>query len=59
MVQMIKNLPVMQETLVWLPGSGRSPGEGDDYALLPGAFHGQRTPVSYSLWGHKESDMTE
>ena len=27
--------------------------------LLPGKLHGQRSLVGYSLWGHKESDMTE
>ena len=27
--------------------------------LLPGKSHGQRSLVGYSLWGHKESDMTE
>ena len=27
--------------------------------FLPGEFHGQRSPVGYSPWGHKESDMTE
>ena len=27
--------------------------------LLPGKSHGQRTLVGYSLWGGKESDMTE
>ena len=27
--------------------------------FLPGESHGQRSLVSYSLWGHKESDMTE
>ena len=27
--------------------------------FLPGKFHGQRTPVGYSSWGHKESDTTE
>ena len=27
--------------------------------FLPGEFHGQRTLVGYSPWGHKESDMTE
>ena len=26
---------------------------------LPGKFHGQRTLVGYSPWGHKELDMTE
>ena len=27
--------------------------------LLPGEPHGQRSLGGYSLWGHKESDMTE
>ena len=27
--------------------------------LLPGEFHGLRSLVGYSPWGHKESDMTE
>ena len=27
--------------------------------FLPGEFHGQRSPVGYSPWGHKESDTTE
>ena len=26
--QLVKNLPAVQETLGWIPGSGRSPGEG-------------------------------
>ena len=28
-------------------------------AFLPGKFHGQRSLVGYSPWGHKELDMTE
>ena len=34
-----------------IPGSGRSPGEGNDDPLLvflPGEFHGQRSLVGYS-----------
>ena len=31
--QLVKNLPAMQETLVWFPGSGRSAGEGIGYPL--------------------------
>ena len=31
---MVKNPPVMQETLGWIPGSGISPGEGIGYPLL-------------------------
>ena len=27
--------------------------------FLPGEFHGQRSLVCYSLWGHKQLDMTE
>ena len=27
--------------------------------FLPGEFHGQRSLVGFSPWGHKESDMTE
>ena len=27
--------------------------------FLPGEFHGQKSLVGYSPWGHKESDMTE
>ena len=45
-----------------IPGSGRSPGEGNGNPLqlfLPGESHGQRSLAGYSPWGHKESDMTE
>ena len=58
--QMVKNPPAMQET--WIPGSGRSPGEGNGYPLQHfclGKSHGQRSVAGYSPWGHKESDMTE
>ena len=44
------------------PGSGRSLGEGNGNptpVFLPGKSHGQRSLVGYSLWGHKELDMTE
>ena len=27
--------------------------------FLPGEFHGQRSLVGYSLWGHKELDTAE
>ena len=45
-----------------IPGSGRSPREGNGYPLqyfLPGESHGKRTPVGSSPWGYKESDTTE
>ena len=44
-----------------IPGSGKSPGEGNSYTLpvfLPGEFHGQRSLAGYSPWGHKEQDTT-
>ena len=56
--QMVKNLPAMQETWVW------SLGREDPLewlltpVFLPGEFHGQRSLVGYSPWGHKESDTT-
>ena len=31
--QLVKNLPAMQETLVWFLGSWKSPGEGNSYPL--------------------------
>ena len=44
-----------------IPGWGSSPGEGNgkplQYSCLEKS-HGQRSLVSYSLWGRKESDMT-
>ena len=45
-----------------IPGSGRSPGEGNGSpfpVFLPGESHGQRSLVGYSPQGCKESDMTQ
>ena len=41
-----------------IPGSGRSPGEGNGNPLqyLPGESHGGRSLVGYSPWGRKESE---
>ena len=58
-VQILKNLPAMQETRVW------SLGQEDSFerewlptpVFLPGEFHGQRSLVGCSPWGHKELDM--
>ena len=61
MAQMEKNLPAMQET--WVQSLGwEDPLEKEMQptpVLLPGEFHGQRSLVVYSPWGHKEVDMTE
>ena len=45
----------------WTPAHyGLQHGKGNGYPLfLPGEFHGQRRLEGYSLWGHKESDVTE
>ena len=43
-------------------GLGRSPGEGHGIPLQYSCLenpHGQRSLEGYSLWGGKESDMTE
>ena len=45
-----------------IPGLGRYPGDGNGNPLqciLPREFHGQRSLVGYSSWGHKELDTTE
>ena len=46
-----------------ISGSGKSPGGGNGNLLQYSCWeksHGQKSPVGYSPWGHKdESDMTE
>ena len=45
-----------------IPGSRRSPGEGNGHRLQCSCLenpHGQRSLVSDSPWGHKKLDMTE
>ena len=59
MAQMVKNLPAMQET--WVQSLGQEDPLEKEMAthssILPGEFHGQRSLVGYSPWGHKESNM--
>ena len=60
--QTVKNLPAVWETGGSIPGSGRSPGEGNSYSspvFWPGEFHGQRSLAGYRPWGHKELDRIE
>ena len=44
----------------WIPGLGRSPGEGNgnplQYSCLENSIN---SLVGYSPWGHRESDTTE
>ena len=61
---MVKNLPANAGNTGdagSILGLGRSSGIGNGYApvFFPGKFHGQRSLVGYSSWGHKELDMTE
>ena len=59
---MVKNLFAMWEDPASVPGSGRSPGEGNSNptpVTLPGEFHRQRSLAGYSPCGYRQSDMTE
>ena len=42
-----------------IPGSGRSPGEGNGNVCLPGESHGWKSLVGYRPRGRKDSDTTE
>ena len=59
--QRLKCLLAMQET--WVRSLGREDPLEKEMAtppvFLPGKSHGQRSLAGYSLWGRKESDMTE
>ena len=60
---MVKNPPanagdVRGENLI--PGSGRSPGEGNGNTLQYSCLENPRKRgADYILWGYKELDMTE
>ena len=58
---MVKNMPAMQETQVRSLGQEDPPEKGmaTTPVFLPGEFHGLRSLVGYSLWGHRELDTTE
>ena len=61
---MVKNLPDNAGDagdLSLIHGSARSPGAGNGKphrVFLLGESYGQKSLVGYSLWGHKDSDMT-
>ena len=60
MAQMLKNLPVLRKT--WVRSLGwEDPLEKGmaTQVFLPGEFHGEKSLAGYSLWGHKDLDMTE
>ena len=59
---MVKNLLANAGDVGSIPGSERSPGEGNDNTFpefLPGKSHRQRTLVGYGPRGGREWDMTE
>ena len=62
LAQTVKNLPAMQEDLGLIPGTERSPGEGNghplEYSCLENPMD-RGTPGGYGPQGHKESDTTE
>ena len=60
--QTVTKLPLMQETQVQSLGweDPLEKGMATHSSILAWRIlHGQRSPVGYSPWGHKESDMTE
>ena len=61
MTQMTKNLPAVQKTRVWSLGQEDLLEKGMQHipVLVPEKFHGQRSLVDYSPWGHKEQDTSE
>ena len=59
--QIVNSLLAMQKILGLIPRSGRFPWRRKwqpTPVFLPREFHGQRSLVGYSPWGHKELDMT-
>ena len=54
--QLVKNPPVMQETLLGFLGQKDPAGEGIGYPLR---YSGLENSMDYSPWGCKESDTTE
>ena len=59
---MVKNLPAVQET--WVHSLGWEDLLEKEVATHPSILawripNGQRSLVGYSLWGRKESDLTE
>ena len=59
---MVKNPTAMEVDLGFIPGLGRSSGEGNGNLLQNSCLknpHGQKSLTGYSPWGHKQSGMTE
>ena len=61
MAPVVKNPPVNAGDAGLIPGSGRSPGVENGNHLQYSCLENptDREAWGYSLWGRKESDMTE
>ena len=61
MAQSVKSMPAMQETWIQSLVQEDTPEKKmTTYSrILLREFHGQRSLVGYSPWGHKELDTTE
>ena len=57
--QMVKNLPAMQETQICSLDREDPLQKEMATHFLPGEFHGQRSLVGSSPWGHEELDTNE
>ena len=61
MTQMVKNLPAVWKN--WIQSLGQEDPLEKEMAMhssvLAWRIQGQRSLVTYSPWGHNESDMTE
>ena len=56
---MVKNLPAMQETYIWMSEDPLEKRMATHSVFLPGLSHGQRSLAGYHPWGCKESDTTD
>ena len=56
----VKKLPANAGDSGSIPGSGRSPGEGNGYPLQCSCLENPRNRGAWQIssWGHKESEMT-
>ena len=62
MARIIGCASLVAQVETWVPSLGQEDslekGMAPTPVFLPGESHGQRSKAGYSLWGHKESDMT-
>ena len=62
MARIIVCASLVAQVETWVPSLGQEDplekGMAPTPVFLPGESHGQRSKAGYSLWGHKESDMT-